>query len=147
MPSHTETKIVAYPADLMFAIVSDVEKYPEFLPWVNELRIVNRVSDTVFDSEMRVGFAGVNESYVSRVALNPPERTIDVALVRGPFRRLENHWRFVPQNGSCEIEFAIAFEFKSPVLNMVAGKAFERVLLKMADAFEARARSLLLRAE
>ena len=142
MPSHSETRTLPYTAELMYAIVSDVEKYPEFLPWVTALRITRRISDRVVDCDMRVGFSGFNESYISRVSLDPAARSIDVVQTEGPFRRLENHWRFVPRGGNCEVEFSIAFEFKNPLLNMVAGKAFERVMMRMSHAFEARARAL-----
>ncbi len=143
MPSHSESRILPYSADLMYAIVSDVEKYPLFLPWVTGLRIVRRISDRVFDSEMSVGFAGLNERYTSRVTLDPEARTVDVVQVGGgPFRMLENHWRFTPRGDVCNVDFSIAFEFRSPLLNMVAGKAFERVMMRMADAFAARARQL-----
>lgn len=127
----------------MYAVVSDVEKYPEFLPWVTGLRIVRRISACVIDCEMRVGFAGLNESYVSRVTLDPEAHTVDVVQSGGgPFRMLENHWRFTPRGDACDVDFAIAFEFRNPLLNMVAGKAFERVMMRMSDAFEARARTL-----
>lgn len=127
----------------MYAVVSDVEKYPVFLPWVAGLRIVRRLSERVVDCEMRVGFAGLNESYTSRVTLDPEARTVDVVQVGGgPFRMLENHWRFTPRGASCDVDFAIAFEFRNPLLNMVAGKAFERVMMRMSDAFEARAQAL-----
>lgn len=143
MPSHSESRTLPYSADLMYAVVSDVEKYPEFLPWVTSLKIVRRTSDRVFDSEMRVGFAGLNERYTSRVSLDPEAHSIDVVKVAGgPFRVLENHWRFTPRGDICTVEFSILFEFRSPLLNMVAGAAFERVMVKMADAFEARARAL-----
>ena len=133
----------------MYAVVADVEKYPEFLPWVTGLRIVRRLSDTVFDAEMRVGFAGMNERYISRVTLDPVARTIDVIKTdegrggRGPFRQLENHWRFTPQSETtCTVAFAITFEFRNPLLNMVAGRAFQAVIVQMSGAFEARARAL-----
>ncbi len=127
----------------MYAVVSDVEKYPQFLPWVAGLRIVRRVSERVIDCEMRVGFAGLNESYISRVTLDPENHTVDVVQAGGgPFRMLENHWRFTPRGASCDVDFSIAFEFRNPLLNMVAGKAFERVMMRMSDAFEARARAL-----
>jgi coenzyme Q-binding protein COQ10 len=149
MTTHKETRNLPYPADLMYAIVADVEKYPQFLPWVTGLRIVRRIGDTAFDAEMCVGFAGLSERYVSRVTFNPAEHTIDVVKTqddfggRGPFRRLENHWRFTPKSeGTCEVKFAIAFEFKNPILNAVAGRAFQTVMLQMASAFEARARVL-----
>jgi len=142
MTTHTESRVLPYAADLMYSVVADVEKYPEFLPWVTGIRIVRRISEKELDCEMRVGFAGINQSYVSRVTLDPANRTIDVVQSEGPFRRLENHWRFTPRGSSCEVDFSIAFEFANPLLNMVAGKAFERVLVTMTHAFEARARSL-----
>jgi coenzyme Q-binding protein COQ10 len=126
----------------MYSVVSDVEKYPEFLPWVTALRIIRRTSDCAIDAEMRVGFSGFNEAYISRVTLDPAAHSIDVVQTDGPFRRLENHWRFTSRGEKCDVDFSIAFEFKNPLLNMVAGKAFEHVMIKMADAFEARARAL-----
>jgi coenzyme Q-binding protein COQ10 len=149
MPSHRESRTLPYAADLMYAVVADVEKYPQFLPWVTGLRIVRRLSDTEFDAEMRVGFAGVSERYISRVTLDPAAHIIDVVKTesgsgrRGPFRQLENHWRFTAKNEtSCEVAFAIAFEFRNPLLNAVAGRAFQTVMMQMAGAFEARARTL-----
>jgi coenzyme Q-binding protein COQ10 len=62
---------------------------------------------------------------------------------RSPFRQLENHWRFTPINETtCEVAFAIAFEFRNPLLNAVAGGAFQTVMMQMAGAFEARAKAL-----
>jgi coenzyme Q-binding protein COQ10 len=144
MTTHTESRTLPYSAELMYAIVADVEKYPQFLPWVTGLRIVRRISDTAFDAEMRVGFAGLSERYVSRVTLDPVVHSIDVVKTEGgPFRRLENRWRFTPSGESrCTVDFSIAFEFRNALLNAVAGRAFQAVMLQMAGAFEARARVL-----
>ncbi len=128
----------------MYAIVADVEKYPQFLPWVAGLRVLSREREKVYEilrSEMLVGFGAFRERYISRVILGV--RTIDVTNIEGVFRQLETHWRFIPEGGtSCRVEFSIAFEFKSHLLNAVAGRAFEHVLMQMTDAFEARARAL-----
>lgn len=144
MPNHRESRILPYPAELMYAVVSDVEKYPQFLPWVTGLRIVRRISDTVFDAEMRVGFAGLTERYISRVTLDPAAHTIDVVKTGGgPFRQLENHWRFDPKSETaCEVTFTIVFAFRNPLLNAVAGGAFQTAMLRMSAAFEARAKAL-----
>jgi len=141
MISHRETRLVPYPAELMYAVVSDVEKYPEFLPWVVALRVPSR-RDNGLTAEMVVGYRGLRERYTSDVALDPAERRIDVVQTKGPFKKLENHWRFTPKGEGCQVEFSIAFEFKSRLLHGVAGHAFEKVMLKMADAFEARAAAL-----
>ena len=143
---HREVRIVPFPAALMYAVVSDVEKYPQFLPWVLGLRVKSRSGDTVL-AEMMVGYKGFREKYTSRVVLDPAQMTVDVTQAEGPFRKLENHWRFVPvprDDGSeaCEVHFAIDFEFRNRLLGAVAGAAFEKALLRMTEAFEARAAAL-----
>lgn len=145
MTAHTETRIVPYTADLMFAVVADVESYPQFLPWVTGARVLARHGNIV-DAEMSVGFGRFAETYTSRVSLDPEARTIAVVQTKGPFRKLENHWRFSPEGPeptrSCRIFFSIVFEFRNPLLNLVAGAAFERVSRRMAEAFENRAKVL-----
>ena len=141
MISHRETRLVPYPAELMYAVVSDVEKYPEFLPWVLALRVLSRREDGL-TAEMAVGYGALRERYTSDVKLDPTIHRIDVAQLKGPFKTLENHWQFTPCKGGCEVTFSILFEFKSRLLHSVAGAKFEKVMLKMADAFEARAATL-----
>ena len=148
MTAHSESRIVPYTADLMYAVVAEVEKYPQFLPWCLALRVLKREQTNGCEhllAEMLVGFGGLRERYRSRVALDGAARTVDVTQADGVFRKLETHWRFTPQgpgNQFCRTEFSIAFEFKNPLLDLVAGRAFEHALLKMTDAFEARAKSL-----
>ncbi len=145
MTAHTETRVVPYSAELMFQVVADVEKYPEFLPWVVALRVVKRERvrerDVLF-AEMAVGYGALRERYTSRVVLDPLDRRIDVAQTEGPFRQLENHWKFTPLAVGSQLDFSIIFEFKSRLLNAVAGAAFEKVVMRMADAFETRANAI-----
>lgn len=150
MPTHSESRIVPYPADLMFSIVADVERYPEFLPWVTGLRVLSRekkAGKEIVVAEMTVGFAGLRERYVSRVVLDPAARTIDVTQVEGVFRELENRWRFTPDGAdkkSCRIDFHLRFEFRSRLLSLVASKAMSLAVSTMTHAFEQRARALSL---
>src|SRR5256885_3373770 len=115
MISHRETRTVLYPAELMYAVVSDVEKYPEFLPWVLALRVLSR-HDNGLTAEMAVGYGALRERYTSEVRLDPAARAIDVRQTRGPFKTLENHWQFTPREAGCEVTFSILFEFKSRLL-------------------------------
>jgi coenzyme Q-binding protein COQ10 len=143
---HRETRIVPYPADLMYRVVAEVEHYPEFLPWVVGLRVKSRSAQVVM-AEMLVGYGSFREKYTSRVTLDPEHRRIDVFQTEGPFRKLENHWRFTPADGGCEVDFVIDFAFRNRILGAVAGAAFEKVLLKMTEAFEARAKTLQQRGD
>ena len=136
---HRETRLVPYPAELMYRVVSEVERYPEFLPWVLALRVRSREGGIVV-AEMMVGYKAFREKYTSQVRLDPANLTVDVTQADGPFRKLENHWRFVPKGPeACEVNFAIDFEFRNRVLGAVAGAAYGKALMKMTEAFEARA--------
>ncbi len=141
MITHHETRVVPYSPDLMYSIVADVEQYPKFLPWVVALRVLSR-RDNGLTAEMAVGYGALRERYTSEVTLDPAARSIDVVEIKGPFKCLENHWRFTPTDEGCAVDFSILFEFRNPLLHGVAGHAFEKVMLKMTDAFEARAAAL-----
>jgi coenzyme Q-binding protein COQ10 len=145
MGSHSESRHVPYAADLMYAVVSDVEHYPSFLPWCTALRILSRRHEgerEFIAAQMAVAYGALREKYTSRVTLDPENRSIDVVQTEGPFKQLENHWCFTPDGTGSRIDFSITFEFKSRILNAVVGGSFEKVFMKMADAFEARARAL-----
>ena len=129
----------------MYRVVADVEQYPKFLPWVVALRVLSRAGKENLEvvlAQMAVGYGALRERYTSRVLLDSTARTIEVAQLDGPFRVLENRWRFTPEGQGCRIDFSIAYEFKSRLLNTIAGAAFGKVYVKMADAFEARAKAL-----
>src|SRR6185295_1142304 len=145
MPQHSESRVVPYDPDVMFAIVADVERYPEFLPWVLSLRVLSRAIDAGKDiviAEMQVGFAALRERYTSRIVLDAAARRIDVRQVQGVFRALENCWRFTPEGQGCRIDFFVRFEFRSRLLSMVASGAMSLAVSSMTRAFEERARKL-----
>ncbi len=145
MHAHHETRILPYTPQQLFALVADVEKYPEFLPWCRAARVSERTANS-FLGELIVSFSHLTERYSSRVILTPPTDTaegrIEVTLVKGPFTRLDNHWRFTSHPQGCELYFAVEFEFKSKLLNSLIGGMFTRASEKMVAAFTERAETL-----
>jgi coenzyme Q-binding protein COQ10 len=145
MPQHRESRLVPYDPDTMFAIVADVERYPEFLPWIVGLRVLSRAIDAgkeIVIAEMQVGFSALRERYTSRIVLDPAGRRVDVRQVQGVFRELENCWHFSPEGHACRIDFFVQFEFRSRLLSLVASSAMSLAVSTMTHAFEERARKL-----
>lgn len=137
---------VSYSADQMYALVADVERYPEFLPWCVALRIVGRrVEDTheFLTADMVVAYRVFREQFRSLVRLDHAGRRIEVDYVDGPFRSLKNFWSFTdrPEGGSI-VDFSIEFEFRSFLLQAAAQAAFEKAFLKMSEAFVERAQRI-----
>ncbi|WP_338468186.1 type II toxin-antitoxin system RatA family toxin [Novosphingobium sp. ZN18A2] len=137
----TETRAMPWSAQQMFDLVADVRRYPEFLPWVVATRIRSD-SETEMVADMLVGFSAFKEKFTSRVAKHRPDR-IMVEYLEGPLKKLENGWTFAPgEDGGCTIEFRVEFEFRSAILEKLAGQYMDRAFRKMVAAFEKRAAEL-----
>ena len=142
MPTHSEQRVLPHTAEQLFDLVADVGRYPEFLPWCVASRILSR-SETEMRAELAIGFKGIRERFVSRVALDRPTLRIDVTYEKGPFKYLVNHWRFEPRDGGkCLLDFHVDFEFRSRLLEMLMGKLFDEAVRRMVRAFEERADDL-----
>lgn len=129
----------------MFAVVADVERYPEFLPLVEGLHVRERTgtgATTELTATMTVGYKAVTERFTTRVSLDPAAHEIRVRHRDGPFTHLENNWRFVAAGTGCDVHFTIDYAFRSAMLSLVVGAAFERAVKSYTEAFENRARAL-----
>lgn len=145
MPQHRETRTVPYTAEQMFAVIADIEHYPEFLPWCTKLLVRSREKRgdaDILTAEMTVAYHGISERYTSRVVCDPAARSIVSTHVEGPFKKLDSRWTFTPLASGCEVVFFIDFAFKSLLLSTLANVAFGLVASRMAEAFIKRADAL-----
>jgi coenzyme Q-binding protein COQ10 len=141
MPTHAERRFLPYTADQLYALVADVERYPEFLPWCVGARIKRREEQgRVLIADLIIGFKVLRERYTSRVVLGTGR--IDVSYIDGPFKRLDNHWQFEPGDGGAWLDFYVDFEFKNRLLQGLMGALFNEAVKLMVGAFENRAKAL-----
>lgn len=127
----------------MFDLVADVERYPEFVPLCERLVVRERRERDgreLLTAEMAVGFKAINETFVSRVMLDRAALEIRSTYIDGPFRSMDNRWRFEPLGSeACNVHFSIDYEFRSRMLAAVMGSQFDRAFRRFTAAFEARA--------
>ncbi len=144
MPQFEMTRRVQHRAENMYALVADVEKYPQFLPMCEALTIRSRKEKdgkTLLLADMTVGYKLIKETFTTQVLLKPDDVVIDVKYVDGPFRYLDNKWAFHSRDEgrACDVEFFIDYEFKSRALGLIMGSMFEIAFRKFTEAFEKRA--------
>ena len=143
MPQFTTTRRVRHSATDMFDLVANVEAYPGFVPLCESLVVHSRREDEgreVLVATMTVAYKFIRESFTTKVVLERPAMTIRAEYLDGPFRYLENVWRFEPHGrGDSLVHFTIDYEFRSSALGMVMGAVFDRAFRKFAEAFESRA--------
>ena len=143
MPRHSETRHLPYTPDQLFDLVSDVDRYDEFLPWVSAVRIRSD-SEREMVADLIVGFNAFKERFTSRVTKHRPGH-ICVDYIEGPLKYLKNEWRFEPApqpQGGTNVHFSVDFAFKSRIFESLAGSMFDRALRRMTGAFEKRAEQL-----
>ncbi len=144
MPLFSSKRRVRHSANEMFDLVADVERYPEFVPLCQSLKVRQRTTAAdgkeVVVADMTVSFKLVRETFTSRVTLDRPNLKIFVEYLRGPFSHMENCWTFEPKpDQGCDVEFFITYEFKSRMLAMLMGAMFDTAFQRFATAFEKRA--------
>lgn len=145
MPTHAETKTVPYTPEQLFDLVADVGKYPQFLPWCVAAKVRSRTASEAV-ADLTIGFGPFRETFTSRVFLSPPG-LIKVRYENGPFRYLNNQWKFQPDppdsvDAGCRVDFFVDFEFRSRLLQAAIGVVFNEAVRRMVNAFLKRARDV-----
>ena len=128
----------------MFDLVADVEHYPEFVPLCRSLKVRQRTQDgegrDVIVADMTVAYKLIHETFTSRVTLDRGRLEILVEYLQGPFRKMNNRWHFsAAAEHACDVEFNIAYEFRSRTLGVLMGAMFETAFRRFSAAFEQRA--------
>ena len=142
-------RILPYaPADLC-RLVGDVRAYPQFIPWLQSLRVVKEEPRDEGGWEgvatAIVGWKAIKESFSTSVRCEPAKGEVDVALVSGPFHALDNRWRFEPHEKGAKVRFWISYQFKNPLLNAVVSANKDKVAARVMGAFEREAKKRLSR--
>ena len=137
----SRSAIVECDADAFYALVEDVESYPQFLPWCVAAQVQRREPGRTV-ATLTLGLKGLRRSFTTD-NVNVPGRSIDMKLVEGPFRHFASAWRFVAlRPGAAKVEFSMDYEFSSRALAAALGPAFGRLADGTVEAFTKRAMAL-----
>lgn len=147
MPQYSEKVFSSYSKEQLFDLVLDIEKYPEFLPWCSKAKIIDKESDMLLYADLEINFKAFFHRYTSRVKINEIKNQednyleIDVEMVKGPFKKLINQWRFydADEKEGSYVSFTIDLELKSLFFNKVLILIFDHAYKKMLSAFQKRA--------
>ncbi len=125
----------------MFALVTDVQHYPDFLPWCNSAEVLSQTDEGMV-ARLGLSIGGLRQSFTTRNT-HVPDSEVHLALVDGPFSQLEGSWKFLPlgdgSQRACKVEFTLRYGFSSAALAAVVGPVFDRIAGSLVDAFVKRA--------
>jgi coenzyme Q-binding protein COQ10 len=140
---HRVTRVLPYTPEQLATLVADIESYPRFVPWVTSMRIWNARPEgegvDLVDAEAQVGFSFLKERFSTWVRHDRNSPTVEVGLIRGPFKHLKNRWEFFPDPGGTRLEFMIDFAFRSRLLDGMLHANFDRAVGSLIRCFETEA--------
>jgi ribosome-associated toxin RatA of RatAB toxin-antitoxin module len=133
--------LIWYSAAEMFALVTDVASYPQFLPWCDQAEVVEEDADGM-TAKVGISFAGLSQSFTTRNT-HVKDRKVSLKLVDGPFSKLDGHWDFTPlgdgSQRACKVNFSLRYDFDNAALAALVGPVFDKIAGSMVDAFVKRA--------
>ena len=135
-----------YSPNEIYRLVTDIERYPEFLPWCERVEILARDAQAV-TARLHLAYSGLRHAFTTK-NMQVPDESVHIGLVDGPFSLLDGRWRFVslPLAGSagaadpaCKIEFEMRYAFSNPILEAAISPVFDRIANTFVDSFVHRA--------
>jgi ribosome-associated toxin RatA of RatAB toxin-antitoxin module len=133
-----KSALVLYSAADMYALVNDIESYPQFLPWCRSASTADRTEDSL-RATIEMAKGGVHKTFTTSNRMQK-HKMIDIRLVEGPFKRLEGYWRFDPLRAdACKVALDMEFEFSNQILRVAIEPVFKQIANSLVDAFCKRA--------
>ncbi len=133
--------LIWYSAAEMFALVTDVASYPQFLPWCDHAEVGSEDAQGM-TARVNIAFAGIGQSFTTRNT-HVQDRKVTLELVDGPFSKLDGHWDFTPlgdgSQRACKVDFTLRYDFDNPALAALVGPVFDKIAGSLVDAFVKRA--------
>ena len=134
------TALVSQPPAVLFALINDIEAYPQFLPWCTHARVLERTATHIL-ATIGVRQGALSGEFTTRNTLEP-DRAISMHLVKGPFTALEGRWLLSPiEPAGCRVDFTVRFAFRNRLTAVLLEPLFAQTIGSLVDAFVQRARS------
>lgn len=141
MKTIQKSVLLWHSAHEMFGLVTDVQHYPQFLPWCDHTEVIEH-SDEGMVAKVGMAIGGLRQSFTTRNH-HVVDRQVLMTLVDGPFSHLEGCWDFVPLGDgtqkACKVEFRLTYGFSSKALAALVGPVFDKIAGSLVDAFVKRA--------
>jgi ribosome-associated toxin RatA of RatAB toxin-antitoxin module len=141
MKTVQKSVLIWYSAAEMFALVTDVASYPQFLPWCDEAEVLSQ-DDTGMTAKIGLSLAGLKQSFTTRNT-HEKDRSVSLKLISGPFSMLDGRWVFTPVGSNseraCKIELSLSYDFNNRALAALVGPVFDKIAGSLVDAFVKRA--------
>ena len=141
MVTYTHRARLKYTPDQLFDLVANVERYPEFIPWMIATRVRRRTDQAIW-TDLTVGTGFLRKQFSTVARLDRPHG-IAISSHDPMFARFEQRWTFDPlAEGGTDIQYDVDFRFKSFLLQALMDVGFADRASAIVTSYIRRARRL-----
>lgn len=141
MKTVSKSVLIWYSPQEMYVLVTDIDQYPQFLPWCDRARVI-KTDAAGMTAEIGIAFSGIRQTFTTRNEHIEGQQVL-IKLVNGPFSTLEGEWNFLPLGDgtqrACKVELTLTYSFANATLGKLIGPVFDKIAGSMVDAFVKRA--------
>ena len=133
--------LIGYSAARMYALVDDVESYPQFLPWCSGAEVRPLDAHKAM-ATIHVNYHGLHLNFTTQNRMEEAA-LIEMKLVDGPFKHMDGFWRFLPlAENACKVEFQLSYILSGKLVEKLAGPVFNHIANTFVETFVKRALTL-----
>lgn len=127
---YKESDLLLFSGEKLYQLITDVERYPEFLPGWLSVKVIER-SEAEIKATQKIGMPFVNWEFKSNVLLEKP-RHVQITSTDEPFRQLDIHWNIEPMTQSlCRVTIRVNADIDSsvrPIWNVIIKQSVHSLL-------------------
>lgn len=144
MKTVNKSVLIWYSPAEMYALVTNVALYPQFLPWCDHSQVLEE-DEVGMTAEVGISFGGIRQTFVTRNAHTHAQR-IGMQLLKGPFSNLDGEWLFAAvgdgSQRACKVSLTLNYGFENAALGKLVGPVFDKIAANLVDAFVKRAQQI-----
>ena len=143
---YVQTQIaIAAPARVVYELAKDQERFPEFMPDVETVRVLERYPDRVL-SRWKTLVEEAPIEWTEEDVFNDNDLRIDYRLTEGDLDKFEGSWTFEERDGLTHVVLGVDYDFGVPTLAELIGPTLQKKVQEnsemMLAALKAEAETL-----
>ena len=132
MPNVECSVSVAEPARHVYTLAKDQERFPQFMPDVESVSIVER-HPTHIVTRWKTLVEEAPIEWLEEDRFNDDALRIDYNLIEGDLDRFEGAWTFKEHDGSTVVTLTVDYDFGVPTLAELIGPTLHKKVLENSE--------------
>jgi coenzyme Q-binding protein COQ10 len=132
VPSVEVSIVVDAPARAVYELAKNQERFPEFMPDVESVKIVERTADRIV-SRWKTLVEEAPIEWTEEDVFDDDDLSVSYKLLEGDLDKFEGTWRFKDGDGRTSVTLVVEYDFGVPTLAELIGPTLHKKVKENAE--------------